>query len=457
MKARRGRRAARRDAATAAATVLAGGRGGRCAAALDAGGRLLALGNGGSATDAIDVVADFVAPPAAVGWPPRPAIDLTADTAILTAIANDIGTEAIFARQVIAYGRAGDVLLALSTSGSSLQRARRAGRGAPAGAGDDRAGRLRRRPDRRRAARRPRGRHARRSTSRGSRRRRRPPTTCCASWSSGGVEPRDRRTRDRGAAGARPRAGRPGTVQGVGFRPFVYRLAHEARLAGYVLNDERGVLLEVEGARAASSTLLRPAARRGAAAGAWSSRVAREPAAAERRARLRDPSTARARAHPTRRSPPTPPPASDCLAELLDPADRRYRYPFINCTNCGPRFTIVRGVPYDRPLTTMAPFAMCADCRREYEDPRDRRFHAQPNACPVCGPALRCSTRRRRRRSPTRDGRGSRASRRRARRAVRDRRASRGSAAITSPATRPTSARSRRCARASTARTSRSR
>src|SRR6185437_836766 len=81
-------------------------------------------------------------------------------------------------------------------------------------------------------------------------------------------------------------------------------------------------------------------------------------------------------------------PCADCVRELDDPANRRYRYPFINCTACGPRFTIVRDVPYDRAKTTMAPFAMCDECRREYEDPADRRFHAEPNACAVCGPSL---------------------------------------------------------------------
>ena len=159
-------------------------------------------------------------------------------------------------------------------------------------------------------------------------------------------------------------------MQGVGFRPFVYRLARELGLGGYVLNDARGVLLEVEGAGRVGRRVPRAAARRGAAAGgrrAGRSSSERRCRAGERR--LRDRRERRA-ARP-RDAPVTPDSATcdDCLRELLDPADRRYRYPFINCTNCGPRFTIVRGVPYDRPLTTMAGFAMCPACRREYEDP----------------------------------------------------------------------------------------
>jgi hydrogenase maturation protein HypF len=179
-----------------------------------------------------------------------------------------------------------------------------------------------------------------------------------------------------------------GTVQGVGFRPFVYRLAREQGLAGYVLNDDRGVLLEVEGADVTIADFL-DRLRAEAPPLAVIDGVACDPLAprGERGFRIL--------ASPAGDGTTAPPIApdcatcSDCLAELADPADRRFRYPFINCTNCGPRFTIVTGVPYDRPLTTMAPFAMCADCAREYGDPADRRFHAQPNACPRCGPRLR--------------------------------------------------------------------
>ena len=174
-------------------------------------------------------------------------------------------------------------------------------------------------------------------------------------------------------------------MQGVGFRPFVYRLAAELGLGGWVLNDERGVLLEVEGAPAAVDELLARLRSRGAAAGGdrvgAGARPRRRPASASFRILESERG-----GEPEAPVSPDIATCADCLAELFDPADRRYRYPFINCTNCGPRFTIVRGVPYDRPLTTMAGFEMCERCRAEYEDPLDRRFHAQPNACPDCGP-----------------------------------------------------------------------
>jgi hydrogenase maturation protein HypF len=178
-----------------------------------------------------------------------------------------------------------------------------------------------------------------------------------------------------------------GTVQGVGFRPYVYRLAGELSLGGFVLNDSHGVLIEVEGSAATVAEFL---SRLGPEAPPL---AALERVVVDERAPVGD-SAFVIRASPAGGVPDAPvacdtAPCTDCLRELGDRSDRRFRYPFINCTNCGPRFTIVRGVPYDRPLTTMAGFAMCAACRAEYEDPGDRRFHAQPNACPECGPSVR--------------------------------------------------------------------
>jgi hydrogenase maturation protein HypF len=178
-----------------------------------------------------------------------------------------------------------------------------------------------------------------------------------------------------------------GTVQGVGFRPYVHRLAGELGLAGYVLNDAHGVLLEVEGDSAGVAEFL---SRLGPDA---------PPLAVVERVVVSDGATVGETEFVIRPSPrgetadapvtPDSATCADCLRELIDPADRRFRYPFINCTNCGPRFTIVRGIPYDRPFTTMADFEMCPACQAEYEDPTDRRFHAQPNACPECGPRVR--------------------------------------------------------------------
>jgi hydrogenase maturation protein HypF len=177
-----------------------------------------------------------------------------------------------------------------------------------------------------------------------------------------------------------------GTVQGVGFRPFVRNLAYGMGLAGLVGNDAGGVFIEVEGDPTDLADFLHHLRHEAPplsvieevrthpipARGGDSFEIVASDGTGERQALVTaDTAT-----------------CTDCLHELFDPADRRYLYPFINCTNCGPRFTIVRDVPYDRPNTTMASFAMCANCRREYDDPDDRRFHAQPTCCPVCGPTL---------------------------------------------------------------------
>jgi hydrogenase maturation protein HypF len=175
-----------------------------------------------------------------------------------------------------------------------------------------------------------------------------------------------------------------GVVQGVGFRPFVYRLAHDHGLTGWVLNHSGGVEIEVEGTPSTLDAFVHALTAQapplacivnvevtGAPPVNYDRFEIRHSVAEEGRYQLISPDIAT---------------CADCLRELLDADDRRYRYPFTNCTNCGPRFTIIRDIPYDRPLTTMQPFAMCPDCLREYDDPLDRRFHAQPNACPVCGP-----------------------------------------------------------------------
>ncbi len=176
-------------------------------------------------------------------------------------------------------------------------------------------------------------------------------------------------------------------MQGVGFRPHVYRLAMEQGLAGWVANDSNGATIEIEGVGSAVEQFEDELVR-GLPPLASISELSRQELTPTGDAGFR---IAVSQADATRRPEVTPDAATcaDCLRELFDSDDRRYRYPFINCTNCGPRYSIIRTVPYDRPATTMAVFALCPDCRAEYEDPGNRRFHAQPNACPVCGPALR--------------------------------------------------------------------
>ena len=181
-----------------------------------------------------------------------------------------------------------------------------------------------------------------------------------------------------------------GVVQGVGFRPWVHQVAARAGVTGHVRNDSSGVIVDAFGsddALALFTSELRGAAPPAAQVRSFDASpipfedvpdftIVASELAQERNISI----------------PPDLATCDDCLADITDPANRRFQYPFTNCTNCGPRYTIVRDVPYDRAQTTMAAFEMCDDCRREYDDPRDRRFHAQPNACPVCGPALTALT-----------------------------------------------------------------
>lgn len=177
-----------------------------------------------------------------------------------------------------------------------------------------------------------------------------------------------------------------GVVQGVGFRPFVYSLAQRHGLAGWVHNSSEGVHLEIEGEKNSIERFT------------WEVTRQAPPRARIESWQVEDLAPAGDRVFEIRQSveetgkyqlvSPDIATCPDCRREIFDPADRRYRYPFTNCTNCGPRFTIIREIPYDRPRTTMDRFRMCPLCQREYENPADRRFHAQPNACPRCGPRL---------------------------------------------------------------------
>jgi len=176
-----------------------------------------------------------------------------------------------------------------------------------------------------------------------------------------------------------------GIVQGVGFRPFIYRLAKKHGLVGWVHNSSRGVELLAQGKPEDIDAFLSDIPRELPPQAVIDSMVVEEAEPEEHKAFVIKESL---EAEGATRISPDIALCQDCLAEMLDKKDRRHNYPFINCTNCGPRFSIIQNTPYDRPMTTMSAFAICPDCQREYDDPENRRFHAQPNACPVCGPRV---------------------------------------------------------------------
>ena len=176
-----------------------------------------------------------------------------------------------------------------------------------------------------------------------------------------------------------------GIVQGVGFRPFVHRLVGQYGLTGWVRNSSEGAELELEGAEEALEGFLSALRESAPPLALIESVEARRVTGGEPFEGFRIVPSERGERMRTLVSPDAGI-CPDCLRELLDPADRRYRYPFINCTNCGPRFTIIRSVPYDRAYTSMSEFPMCPDCAAEFADIENRRYHAQPNCCPACGP-----------------------------------------------------------------------
>ena len=177
-----------------------------------------------------------------------------------------------------------------------------------------------------------------------------------------------------------------GAVQGVGFRPFVFRLAEELKLTGWVNNSPQGVFIEIEGGRSALEKFLSrleaekpPRSSIQSLESSWLDPVGYD------KFEIRESETSGGK---TALVMPDIATCPDCLREILDPKNRRFRYPFTNCTNCGPRFSLIEALPYDRANTAMRQFAMCSACQAEYDNPHDRRFHAQPNACPICGPQL---------------------------------------------------------------------
>ncbi|MEM9706752.1 MAG: carbamoyltransferase HypF [Pseudomonadota bacterium] len=180
-----------------------------------------------------------------------------------------------------------------------------------------------------------------------------------------------------------------GAVQGVGFRPHVWKLAQKHKLVGWVKNDEKGVLIEAQGANLVRFTDDLKAEAPPLARIDGVNTIEVEPSRDSTFKIIESEKTARAQTV----LPPDSATCDDCISDIFNPSNRRYLYPFTNCTNCGPRYTIAREAPYDRARTSMDAFEMCPECQKEYEDPSDRRFHAQPNACPVCGPKYTRSTR----------------------------------------------------------------